>query len=224
MPSMPRRMSIYLNKPALLTGGEIDLRYVTSDHHLGIETHAGENHFHLLRRSVLRFIDNDKAVVECTASHEGDRGDLNRPSFQKLFTRSMSIMSCSASYRGRRYGSTFSWSVPEESQFLACFYGGTGQQNPADTFIQQGRNRHGYSEVRLAGAGRPNAEREIVAVDRVDITTLVHRLRRKRFLAEGALPATIGQATKRHVGIREHHPKIAVQVTVLEDKTFPQQA
>src|SRR5947209_13193620 len=55
---------------AALAGGKIDLREVTSNNHLGIETLAGEHHLHLLGRAVLGFIENDEAVVQSAPAHE----------------------------------------------------------------------------------------------------------------------------------------------------------
>src|SRR5664280_2817677 len=56
---------------------QIDLGNVTSDDRLGVEAEAGHEHLHLLRGGVLRFIENDKRIVQRASAHERDGSDLN---------------------------------------------------------------------------------------------------------------------------------------------------
>src|SRR3546814_8526413 len=59
-----------VTKPAALAARQIDLRRIAIDDGLAAETYAGQEHFHLLGRGVLRFVQNDKDVVQGERSEE----------------------------------------------------------------------------------------------------------------------------------------------------------
>jgi hypothetical protein len=46
-------------------------------HDLGAGTRAGHQRLHLLRREVLRFVEDDVAIQEGAAAHEVQRTDLD---------------------------------------------------------------------------------------------------------------------------------------------------
>ena len=50
-----------------------------------MEAKTGQEHFHLRTGRILRFIENDKAVIQRTAAHIGKRRNFNRSAFQKRF-------------------------------------------------------------------------------------------------------------------------------------------
>src|SRR5260370_16247232 len=62
--------------------GQINLRDVAGDDALGVESHAGDKHLHLLRSRVLRLIEDDERIVERTAAHQGNGPNLNHVLFQ----------------------------------------------------------------------------------------------------------------------------------------------
>src|SRR5207249_6377741 len=55
---------LYLDEPGGLLTRQVDLGDVAGDDDLGTEPEAGQEHLHLLRTSVLRFVENDERVVE----------------------------------------------------------------------------------------------------------------------------------------------------------------
>src|ERR1700722_5500853 len=57
--------------------GQVDLSDVAGDHRLGIKSQTGDEHFHLLRSSILGFIQNHKGIVQSAATHECDRRNLD---------------------------------------------------------------------------------------------------------------------------------------------------
>src|SRR3712207_7752323 len=63
-----------------------------------------------------------------------------------------------------------SWQEPEP---LAGLDRGPRQDDPVDLAARQRRRGAGHREPRLAGARRPDAERDRVAPDRVDVVLLV---------------------------------------------------
>ena len=92
-------------------------------------------------------------------------------------TFSGSIMSCSASNSGRRYGIDLGHQVAgQEAEPLAGLDRGAGEDDPVDLAPGQRRGGHRDGQERLAGARRADAERDRVAADRVDVALLVDRL------------------------------------------------
>ena len=57
--------------------GQVDLLGIAADHHAAAHAEAGQEHLHLLRRGVLRLVEDDEGVGERAAAHEGDRRDLD---------------------------------------------------------------------------------------------------------------------------------------------------
>src|SRR3990167_5676703 len=49
---------------------QIHLSDITGHNHLGMEPEPREEHLHLLRRGILRFVKNDERIVQRTASHK----------------------------------------------------------------------------------------------------------------------------------------------------------
>ena len=78
-------------------------------------------------------------------------------------------MSDSASYSGRRYGSTFSLSVPGRKPRFSCFDGGTGQYDAPDLPVLESTYRFGYGKIGFAGACRSDGEGDGVRFDGVDV-------------------------------------------------------
>ena len=56
---------------------EINLRRIARDDCFAAKANASEEHLHLFRRRVLRFVQDHKGVIQCAPSHIGKRCDLN---------------------------------------------------------------------------------------------------------------------------------------------------
>ena len=63
---------------------KVALRGVSRNHERRIETQASQEHLHLLGRSVLRLIQDNESVVECTPTHIRQGGDLDNASLHQL--------------------------------------------------------------------------------------------------------------------------------------------
>src|SRR5579871_2852875 len=59
-----------VGQSAALASRQIDLCQIAGYYHLGVESLARQHHLHLLGSAVLRFIQDDKAVVQGAAAHE----------------------------------------------------------------------------------------------------------------------------------------------------------
>ena len=57
--------------------GQIDLRDIARNDHLGVEPQTGQEHLHLLFGRVLSLVEDDESVVECTSAHICKRSHLD---------------------------------------------------------------------------------------------------------------------------------------------------
>ena len=73
------------------------------------------------------------------------------PSSMYRLSWSAPSMSDSASYSGRRYGSTFSLSVPGRKPEVLLLDGGTGQYDAPDLPVLESTYRFGYGKIGFAG-------------------------------------------------------------------------
>src|ERR1700722_4897149 len=67
----------------LLSGGQVDLRDVTSDDRLGIKAQAGQKHLHLLAGGILRLIENYERIIQRAAAHKSEGGNFDNAFLQK---------------------------------------------------------------------------------------------------------------------------------------------
>ena len=94
-------------------------------------------------------------------------------------TFSGSIMSCSASNSGRRYGSILAIRSPGRKPSRSPGLDrGAGEDDPVDLAAAERGGGHRHGQEGLAGAGRADPEGDRVAPDRVDVALLVDRLGR----------------------------------------------
>ena len=70
-------------KAGALAVGQVGLREVTRHHHLGAKAQAGEEHFDLLGRGVLRLVEDDEGIIQGASAHIGKRCDLDHALFHE---------------------------------------------------------------------------------------------------------------------------------------------
>jgi hypothetical protein len=98
-----------------------------------------------------------------------------------FWTLSTSSMSPSASYSGRTYGLTFSSSVPGKNpSFSPASTAGPGEDDAPHLLVEQRAHRQRHRQVGLAGAGRADAEDDVVGAHLIDVLLLVGALGRDR--------------------------------------------
>ena len=165
MPRTPARMRVGLDEPALLPAREVDLRDVAGDHRLGAEADAGQEHLHLLGRRVLRLVEDDERVVERAAAHVGERRDLDRAALEELagLVEAHQVVQRVVE-RAQVRVDLLREVAGQEAQALAGLDRGPDQHEPLDRVALQRVDGAGDGEVGLAGAGRADAERDVVLV------------------------------------------------------------
>jgi hypothetical protein len=174
---------------------QVHLGDVAGDHYLRAEAEPGQEHLHLLRRGVLRFVQDDERVVQRPTAHVRQRRDLDgagghqprdRVRVDHVVQRVVERAQVRVDLLVQRAG--------QEAEALAGLDRGPGEDDPVDLLRLQRLHGLGHGQVGLAGTGGADAEDDGVLVDRVHVTLLVERLG-----PNGA--AAVGQDVERqHVG------------------------
>ena len=160
----------------LLTAGEVDLCDVTGDDRLGAEADAGQEHLHLLGRRVLCLVENDERVIERPAAHVGERRDLDGIALEKLRGLVEAHKIVQRVVERTQIGVDLLREIAgKKTQPLAGLDGGAHQHEALDDVAFQRVDRAGDGEIRLAGAGRSDAESDVVVLDVLQIRDLVRR-------------------------------------------------
>src|ERR1700733_7059013 len=63
---------------------QVDLRNIAGDNDFGAESQPSQKHLHLLGGGVLSFVEDNERVVECAATHIGQRRNLDHPGRHQL--------------------------------------------------------------------------------------------------------------------------------------------
>ena len=152
---------------------------------LGVEPRPGEEHLHLLAGRVLGLVQDDEGAVERPAPHEGQGGDLD----DALFDQPVGLIGLGEVEEGVVEGAEVGIDLlgdvaGEEAELFAGLDGGPGQDDALDELVLEERKGHGHGQVGLPGAGRADAEDEIVGPDGLDIVLLVEALGADRLPGE----------------------------------------
>ena len=178
-------------------GGEIDLGEVAGDDHAGAFAHAGEEHLHLHRGGVLRFVENDEGMGQGAAAHEGERGDLDLPGAHAAGDLVAGHHVVQRVVERAQVGIDLFLEVAgQEAEAFAGFDGGAGEHDAVH--LAGGEHGHGLGdgEVGLAGAGGAEGEDHFVAGQQVHVGGLA-RGARADGAALGADGRKIGQRQAR---------------------------
>ncbi len=174
---------------------QVDLRHVAGDHHLRAETQARQEHLHLLGRGVLRLVEDDERVVERAAAHVRQRRHLDGPLGHEPRDRvRVEHVVQRVVERPQVWVDLLVQSARQEAEPLPRLDGRPREDDPPHLLGLQRLHGLGDGEVRLAGAGRADAEHDGVVVDRVDVPLLVERLGPDRAAAVGE------DVQRQHVG------------------------
>ena len=142
-----------------LVARQVDLRDVARDDGLGAEAEAREEHLHLLDGGVLRLVEDDERVVERAAAHERERRhfddlalDVARDAVETHHFVERVV------HRPQVRIDLLRHVARQEAEPLARLDGGTHEHDAAHAARLQRLHRARHGQVRLAGAGGPDAE------------------------------------------------------------------
>ena len=196
-----------IHKAAAGAFRQVDLGHIAGHNDLGTHAHAGQEHFHLLRRGVLCLVQNDEGVVQRTAAHIGQRGHLNDLFFhQTLICFSTQHIKQTVIQRAQIRVHLLLQITGQKTQFLPCFYRRAGQHDAGHLLGLEGLYGHSYGEVGLTGARRADTKGDGIVPDGIQVFLLAQRLGpdgppfdRNRYKILGQFPhpflsAVMGQA------------------------------
>ncbi|TSE25593.1 hypothetical protein Tsedi_01178 [Tepidimonas sediminis] len=157
-----------------LRARQVDLADVAGDHGLGAEADARQEHLHLLRRGVLRLVQDHEGVVERAPAHEGQRRDLDLLALQRLLHRLEAHQVVQRIEQRAQVGVHLGRQIAgQKAQPLAGLHRRARQHQPLHGAALQRIDRARHRQIRLAGARGADAERDVVPGDGGQIARLV---------------------------------------------------
>ena len=169
---------------------QIALVGVAGDDHARIGAEPGQQHLDLAVGAILRFVDDDKRVVQGAPAHIGDWCDFDRPLADQLLEPLAAEAFVQRVVERPQIGGKLGVHVPrqvaEAFTGLDCRAGQhDARHRPRDQRIDRGADR----EIGLAGSGGTECDRQIVRHDRRHQSALAFALR-----ADFATPALLAIA------------------------------
>ena len=166
----------HLNQAGDPFGRQIHLGNIASDDHLRVETESREKHFHLLRRGILRFVENDERIVQRAASHKPEWRNFDVAPFNRARSPFHIHHIEQRIVQRAEIGIHFGIQIArQETELLARFNSRPRENDAAHFFLHQGTHRHRHRQVGLTRSGRADANHDVVRLDGFDIGFLRRR-------------------------------------------------
>ena len=168
----------YLDQAGALALGQVDLGHVAGDHRGGAEADAGQEHLHLLARGVLALVENDEGIVQGAPAHVGQRRDLDHLALDQLGDLLEADHLVQGVIQRAQVGIDLLGKITgQETELLAGFHRRAHQQDASHLLLVERLHRSRHRQVGLAGAGRADAEVDVVVADAGDVALLIEAAR-----------------------------------------------
>ncbi len=157
---------------------QIDLGRIAGHDHARAFAEPGQEHLHLHRRRVLRFVEDDKGARQGAAAHERDRRHLDLAGAEpagELIGRQHVVEG--VEHRPQVGVDLVAQIARQKAQALAGLDRRPRQDDALDLPGHQQIDRGGDREIGLAGAGRPEPENQLAFAQCLDIGGLPRRAR-----------------------------------------------
>ena len=152
---------------------KVDLADVAGDDGFCAEADAGQEHFHLFGRGVLRFVQNHIRSVERAATHIGKRGDFDKAFFHQFGDAVEAHQVVERVVERTQVGVDFLRQITgQEAEFFACFDGGADEDDAFDLVFFLGIDGGGDGKIGFARTGGPQPEDDVVVQQRADVAVL----------------------------------------------------
>ena len=133
---------------------KVYLRDIAGDHNFGAKAQAGEEHLHLRGRGVLGLVKDDKGIIERSAAHIGQRGDLDDAGFHELRNHFwVEHVPQGVVQRAQVRVNLVIERARQEAELLPCLHGRAGEDNARDLLGLQGLHGLGHRQVLPEPAG-----------------------------------------------------------------------
>ncbi len=173
-PSTPRSTSKRITQSRALVARQIDLGEIARDHGDRAEADAGEEHFHLLDRGVLRLVEDDEGFIERAAAHVGEGCDLDDVALHEFGHAIEAEHLVEGVVKRPEVGIDLLREIAgQEAQLLAGLHRRAHQDQARDAMLLERLNRAGHGEVGLSRARRADAEVDVVCGDALEIEPLI---------------------------------------------------
>jgi len=155
-----------LHQAAALALRQVNLRHISRNNRLRAIPDTGQKHFHLLRCRILRFIQNDKRIIQRASAHICQRGNLNQTLFHVFHEIFRAHDFIQRIIQGTQIGVYLLLQISgQKAQLFPRFNGRTGQDNAVHLVIFKGSNRHCHCQIGFPCTGRANAEHNRIILD-----------------------------------------------------------
>ena len=161
-------------RPLFWPRARSDLGAVARDHCLAAKADARQEHLHLLWCGVLRLIQNDEGMIQGSATHVGQRCNLDGllleqfdgpVKAEQIVQRVVQRAQIRVDFLGQVAG--------QKAEPLSGFDCGSRQHQAFHGIALKRVNRGGHRKIGLAGAGRTDTEGDVGRQNVLQIITLV---------------------------------------------------
>ena len=162
-----------LDKAAFGATRQVNLGDIAGDHRLGAKSDAREEHFHLLGRGVLRFVEDDEGVVKRASPHVGERRHFNGVTLEHLadLVKAHQIVECVVEWAQIRID--FLRQVArQKAEALTGFDGGAHENDALYRIAFELVHGAGDSQIGLARARRSDGKADVVLENRFEVGAL----------------------------------------------------
>ena len=167
-----------IRQPGFHVLGQVDLRRIPGHHRACAEPDAGQEHLHLLGGRVLCLVENDEGMIERAAPHEGERRDFDGMAFDQAGDLVESHQIVKRVIQRAQIGIDLLRQVArQEAEPFAGFDRRPRQHQALDLLALQRIDRARHGEIGFAGAGRTDAEGDVVTADLLDVLALTRGAR-----------------------------------------------
>jgi len=154
---------------------QINLRHIAGDYSRGAKADTGQEHFDLLDRGILRFVQNNERIIQRPSAHESQRRNLDNAFIYHFFNPLKTEHVVQGIVQRPQIRIDFLRHIAgQKAQFFARFDRRAHQNYFPDLFALQGFNGASDRQISLAGTGRADAEVNIMAHDFAQIILLIN--------------------------------------------------
>ena len=159
-------------------GWQINLRDISIYYHFRTKPQTGQKHLHLLHRSILRLIQNDKRLFKGSSAHISQRCHFDDTLLLQFFKFLYAKHVQQSIKQWTEIGVYLFLHISrKESQLFASFHRRAYQNNPLYIPVSKIIGRQCYRQIRFTGSSGPNPKSNGIMTNSIYILFLPKRSR-----------------------------------------------